>query len=114
MRGVFWLVGDELLAFPFEAGAAYGVAKSGRTFNHRLLWEHIWPLGCIEPYNYYPRGRVDMSGKGRSVIYMSPNIGEEVIPQIMEAFGLAERPTIHYDGSGHYRCYLDEAEDRAI
>ena len=33
MRGVFWIIEDELKAFVFENGAKYGVAKSGNTFN---------------------------------------------------------------------------------
>ena len=40
-RGVFWLVGNELLAFPFSEDSAYEVAKSGKTYNHEKLWEHI-------------------------------------------------------------------------
>ena len=32
-RGVFWLVGDELIAFRFDEDSAYGVAKYGVTYN---------------------------------------------------------------------------------
>ena len=112
MRGVFWIIDGELLAFPFREDARYGVAKSGRTYNHCLLWEHIRPAGCHKPYNYYPRGRVDQNGKGRPVVYMSPHISEEYILEIMQAFGLTERPTMHYDGSEHYRCYLDGPQNQ--
>ena len=42
-RGVFWIVDGELIAYPFDDGATKGVAKSGKTFNHKLLWEHIKP-----------------------------------------------------------------------
>ena len=37
-----------------------GVAKSGNTYNHKKLWNEIKPRGCNKPYNYYPRGRVDI------------------------------------------------------
>ncbi len=106
-RGVFWIVDGALLAFPFEGGARYGVARSGKTYNHRLLWEHVRPDGCRKPYNWYPRGRVDFSAKGRPVIYMSPHIEPGYLPQIMKAFGITEQPIVHYDGSEHYRCCFD-------
>ena len=107
-RGVFWLVGNELLAFPFSEDAAYGVAKSGKTYNHEKLWEHIKPKGCSKRFDHYPRGRVEYTGKGNPVIYMNPNISPDLIPEIMEKFGLAEYPTVKYDHSRHYRCFLDE------
>lgn len=44
-RGAFWIVDGKLLAFPFDETETEGVAKSGNTFNHRLLWEYIKP--CI-------------------------------------------------------------------
>lgn len=47
---------DKLLPFPFDETAIEGIAKSGNTFNHKLLWEHIKP--CNMPFDYYPRGTV--------------------------------------------------------
>ena len=107
MRGVFWIVEDELKAFVFEEGAEYGVAKSGNTFNHKLLWDAVRPAKCNRAFDYYPRGRVDYNGKGRPVIYMNPNIGEEYVSEIEKAFSLTEDAIIHYDGSEHYKCYMD-------
>lgn len=107
MRGVFWIVEDELLAFPFEEGGTVGIAKSGKTFNHRLLWEHVRPGKCNRAFDYYPRGRVDHNGKGKPVVYMSPHVDMKFMPEIEKAFRLTETPLIHYDGSEHYKCYLD-------
>ena len=107
-RGVFWLVDDQLLAFPFYEGADVGVAKSGTTFNHEKLWDSVKPRGVNKPFNYYPRGRVDFKSDGTPIIYMNPNIGEDWIPQIKTEFGLRKDPIIHYDYSEHYKCYLDE------
>ena len=104
--GVFWLINGELLAIPFVAGATEGLAKSGSNYNHRLLWASVRPAGCSEAFDYYPRGRVELRPKG-AVIFMSPHIGEEFVPKIMECFGLSSPPRIHYDGSRHYRCHLD-------
>ena len=105
-RGVFWIVEDELLAFPFE-DTEYGVAKSGNTYNHKKLWEYVKPRGCNKPFDYYPRGRVEFSGKGTPIIYMNPNISDEYVEQITKAFELKEDPIVKYDGSEHYKCYLD-------
>ena len=38
---------------------------------------------------------------------MNRNIGEDVLSQIMNSFGLTEKPKVHYDGSKHYECHLD-------
>lgn len=107
-RGVFWIVEDELLAFPFTEDGV-GVAKSGVTYNHKKLWQHVKPKGCNKPYNYYPRGRVDFTNKGKPVIYMNPNIDEIFISGIISEFGLSENPVIRIDNSEHYKCYLDAA-----
>ena len=106
-RGVFWLIDEELLCFPFIENAEYGVAKSGNTYNHKLLWEHIRPKGCNKPYNYYPRGRVEIDAHGCPVVFMSPQIDAEHIPEIMEAFSLPSEPRVIIDGSRHYRSHQD-------
>ena len=36
-KGVFWVVDDVLLSFPFVDGASEGLAKSGDTYNHKKL-----------------------------------------------------------------------------
>ena len=107
MRGVFWIVEEELKAYVFEPDAEYGVAKSGSTFSHKLLWPHVRPSKCKKEFDYYPRGRVDYNGKGRPVIYMNPNISEAYVEQIVKAFELTEKPIVKYDGSEHYKCYWD-------
>ena len=107
-KGIFWLLDSgTLLAFPFKEGAVLGVAKSGNNYNHKLLWEHVKPRHCNKPFDYYPRGRVEINSKGKVVIYMNKNIGEDALEQIMEAFEIHDVPRIHYDGSNHYKCYLD-------
>lgn len=109
-KGVFWVIekgGREiLLAFPFREGDSTGVAKAGDTYNHRLLWEHVRPLGCNRAYNYYPRGRVEITRQGQVRIYMSPYVSERFIPEVKAAFGITEEPRIHYDFSRHYRCHM--------
>lgn len=108
LRGVFWIVDGELLSYQFYEGSNIGVAKSGLTYNHELLWNEIKPCGINVPYNYYPRGRVDFSNKGVPIIYMNPNIDESYIPKICYEFRLHSQPIIRYDYSEHYKCYMDE------
>ena len=107
-RGVFWIVEGELLAFPFREGSSTGMAKSGNTYNHRLLWPYVKPVKCRKSYDYYPRGRIDIDGKGKTVIYLNPNIGEEWIPILCQMFELDKAPVIRYDYSRHYRCWMDD------
>lgn len=107
-RGVFWIIDDKLVAFPFYEGDTIGVAKSGRTYNHKKLWDEIKSRGCNKSFNYYPRGRVDFDGKNRPVIYMNPNIDNSFISDIKSEFGLRQTPIVRYDYSDHYKCYLDE------
>ena len=80
--GVFWVIEDKLLAFPFgTVDTQNGIAKSGTSYNHKRLWEEIKPRRCNKSYNYYPRGRVEINTHNKVVIYMNPNIGAgEVIP----------------------------------
>ena len=85
-----------------------GVAKSGKTYNHEKLWEYVRPKGCNKPFDCYPRGRVDYTGKGKPIIYMSPHIDETYISMIVEGFELSEKPIFKYDYSKHYQCYLDK------
>lgn len=108
-RGVFWVIDNQLLAFPFYGDSTIGVAKSGNTYNHKKLWKEICPREYRKyPYNYFPRGRVELSNKGKPIIYINPNIEDSTIQDIKVEFGLLGEPTIKYDNSQHYKCYLDE------
>ena len=107
-RGVFWEADDQLLAYPFYEDATAGVAKSGNTFNHKKLWQSINPTRSSVPYNYYPRGRVEVTKNGKAVIYMNPNISSDMISAIRKEFGIREEPKIVYDNRDHYKCYLDD------
>lgn len=107
-RGVFWLIDDELLAYPYYEGDTIGISKSGNTFNHKKLWNDLKPFGNKHGYNYYPRGRVDFDNKGRPIVYMNPNIDEDILSKIKIEFGIRTTPVIRWDYSNHYRCYLDD------
>ena len=107
-RGVFWVIDQKLYAFPFDGSYVKGIAKSGKTYNHEKLWEYVKPKGCNKPFDYFPRGRVDYTGKGKPVIYMSPHIDRSYVLEIVRAFGIVDDPIIRFDHSKHYQCYLDK------
>ena len=107
-KGVFWLIDGEIWAVPFdEQKYEYGISKSGDSYVHRKIWKEIKPQKCRYPYNYYPRGRVEITSKNLCILYMNPNIGEEYIDEIMKKFGLVSVAKIIYDNSSHYRSHLD-------
>lgn len=107
-RGVFWIIDGKLFAFPYSDKYSSGRAKSGLTYNHERLWKEVNPKGSTVPYNYYPRGRVEINSKGKAIIYVSPHIDKHDIEAIKQEFGIREEPKIHYDYSNHYKCYLDD------
>ena len=112
LRGVFWIVEEELMAFPFDEKISYGIAKSGKTYNHKLLWEYIRPKGCNKAFDYYPRGRVEISN-GKAIIFATPRIcTDNIIDLIKKRYSLSEENGIHTvmvipDHSDHYMCFLD-------
>ena len=107
-KGVFWVIGGELLAFPFDGTYSEGTSKSGDTYNHKKLWESVCPKGCNKPYNYFPRGRVEITRLKKVIIYMSPHISPNFLPEIQRKFDIDDMPRIIFDRSQHYRCWLDE------
>ena len=107
-RGIFWDIEGELLPFPFYEGILEGISKSGNTFNHKKMWKTVNPGRSSIPYNYYPRGRVEITRKGKPIIYLNPNISDNLIPKIKSEFGIRETPKIVYDNSDHYKCHLDD------
>ena len=108
IRGVFWLVEDELVIARYEEGIMEGLSKAGNNYNHEKLWESVKPKGCNKKYNYYPRGRVEVSNKGKPLVYMSPYIDYEQVQAVLQALGIDAEPIIHIDGSKHYHCHFDE------
>ena len=110
-NGVFWYMDDKdtLLSYPFGSiDSPQGIAKTGNTYNHKRLWRdlHI----SKQPYNYYPRGRVDWDNQNRATIYLNPSIPEEVINRIKVDFSILPSDTckLQYDYSNHYKSHLDD------
>lgn len=108
-RGIFWDIDGKLFAFPYVKNIFdSGLSKSRNTYVHKKLWMETRPKGCHKPYNYYPRGRVEINSKQKPVVYMNPNVDKSLVPEIIIQFGLTQYPRILYDNSQHYKCYLDD------
>lgn len=126
-KGIFWITeldnrDAEQLIFRIPVTPAGKViepekldlnSKNVDNYNHRLLWEKLSKkITHNKPYNYYPRGRVEIK-RGKAVIYANPNICcEELLISLADRFGLNEENGIveirlKPDGSDHYKCYLD-------
>lgn len=112
MRGVFWIIDDKLYAIPYDETADDGLSKNRTNYNHRLLWEHVRPKGINKRFDYYPRGRVEYTPKGKPLVFLGLSVDRKFIPQICEAFELTEEPRIHYDGSEHYMSHEERMKQR--
>jgi len=130
--GVFWIISDnedldsyKLLYFnvhcdrygnPLEEPIIALNSKSGMTYNHKAIWdsqvknssEHR-PYNKKE-YNYYPRGRVEVSNN-KATVYLSPVITlPHILAELKAEFGLSEenifKVKVVADNSAHYACFI--------
>lgn len=96
-------------------------SKKGNSFNHKITWEcglfanrEFAPLARQRPYNYYPRGRVEIAN-GKGTIYLNGNINApQVIDRVQNSFGLThslKSVRVVVDNSRHYHCYADGLDD---
>ena len=127
-KGIFWItdVNDILsskLYFQIPCNSAGDVSgnlnmnftsKSGNNFNHENTWDKLSKKYTgNKPFNYYPRGRVEISN-GKAIIYANPNIATDKVKEwCIDKFNLNEhngikKVIIKPDYSNHYKCYLDE------
>lgn len=126
-KGIFWItdlenISNNKLYFQIPCDSDGQIisndfisnAKSGTTYNHEKTWKSL-PNKVTQrkPFNYFPRGRVEISNQ-KAIIYLSPHIAtEEVKNWVIDKFNLNSLNSIKSvrmiaDGSNHYRCYLDE------
>ena len=93
-------------------------SKSGTSYNHKKIWEdeiqrnNTYKSFNRKPYNYYPRGRVEID-RNAATIFLNPHINQpHIIQRIKHDFGLSHHNIaevkIKVDGSQHYKCFLDD------
>jgi len=85
------------------------LAKSGTEFNHQAAWSTLPKRETgNKPYNYYPRGRVEIRNSKAN-----GNIADEkLLKWTINQFNLTkengiEKVEIKADMSNHYLCHLD-------
>ncbi len=118
-RGVFWVLslaeeGMISIRFPSdENGVLADSSIVSKDINHKRLWERLDSLVTGgHPYNFFPRGRVELR-HGKALIFCSPHIcTEELKAMVSERFGLKaengiKEVVLKADGSAHYQCELD-------
>lgn len=89
-------------------------SKNGCSNTHKASWQTVTKgrkdLRKI-PWNYFPRGRVEIS-RGRAFVFMNPRIlgCGDYLELIKETFGIACLDVrVKIDNSAHYQCtILDE------
>ena len=127
-KGIFWIVDEENIEknkdycflIPTSPDGVVtslrgeGIAKSGNTYNHEAVWKSLDIRFTHRlPYNYYPRGRVEINNS-IAKIFLNGNINyEEVTDFIKSEFNLTKHNGIKEvkvitDNSKHYLCYIDD------
>ena len=130
-KGIFWfpcstdqegelVFTGEILAFLIpcdedgnpKAAASFN-SKNGCNNTHKNSWRTV-TAGRTElrgiPWNYYPRGRVEIS-HGKALVFMNPQIlnREDFLELIREAFGIGDMDVrVKIDNSAHYQCGILE------
>ena len=87
-------------------------AKSGQNFNHQAEWQKLGKsITGRNPYNYYPRGRVEIKNK-KVTVFLNADINrEQIISLIKKEFELFDEQkllslTVKSDGSKHYQYIM--------
>ncbi len=106
-RGLFWYIDGQLLCFPFSEEEINETNN-----NHKRFWKTL-PRTVTggKPYNYYPRGRVELRReklhRKKAIVYLHPQLCmPEIYGQIRKAFLLPDEMPVSFkaDGSQHYSC----------
>ena len=113
-KGIFWLIDGKILPIKAECNEDGIVAspdirfssKSGNNFNHQAEWNLLnSAITHNKPYNYYPRGRVEIRKKSITVFITPSLFTDSIMAQIISEFDLESHKTqikVVCDGSRHY------------
>ena len=119
-KGLFWLIknniGEDILFCVVEPikGAVNVVQPENKEMNHERTWSILDKrITRGKPYNYFPRGRVEIK-RDKAVIFLNPILNDKsVLNSLIEVFELKEENgvsaiTIKNDNSWHYRYLIDK------
>ena len=120
-KGLFWLIDEQLICKKIRCDLSGNVldssetltAKNGKNDNHKIVWDTLpHSITHGKPYNYYPRGRVEIRNS-EAMIFLNPQLcTDNVIKAVKTEFNLSAESgikavKIKADGSKHYCCCLD-------
>ena len=126
-KGIFWVITDadcdDLIAVTAQCDMEGNLleniemsSKSGTNFNHKAEWSRLdKKITKAKPFNYFPRGRVEIRS-GKAVVFLNPDINTEpVINLVKEQFQLGEfkRIDIKSDGSNHYKYIIGDIDEKS-
>ena len=122
-KGLFWLVKNDSEKFElfcikilcYRDGETLEKVETGVCESEKLNHERAWAkldkaVTQGKPYNFYPRGRVEIK-KGKATIFFNPVCNQqEIIEKICRSFGLTRENgivdiRIKNDNSWHYRYF---------
>ena len=125
-KGLFWLVKNDSEKFElfcikilcYRDGETLEKVETGvcesEKFKHERAWEKLdKAITQGKPYNYYPRGRVEIK-KGKATIFLNPALNEEpIVEKLCRSFGLTRENgivdiRIKNDNSWHYRFLMEK------
>lgn len=119
-KGVFWITAAQSEQYFFRnpcnsMGDITGAteyplcSKDGTNYNHKILWSLLSKaLTQNKPFDYFPRGRVEIRN-AKATVYLNPDINtEEVQSYTIGIFGLLKEngiDTVRFVsyGSNHYK-----------
>lgn len=129
-KGIFWIVDRENLENnePFLFRIPVDIvgklcclteippfySKYGDNYNYRKTWESYVPAEVRQgkPYNYYPRGRVEIKEMFKAKIFLNPDIADEkIIAYIVEKFRLERRDVKVIATKSKRYSYTQNAEE---
>lgn len=89
-------------------------STGSNNYNHERVWKTLSKKETNNnPFNYYPRGRVEIFN-GIAKVFHSPYLNQEELKRwVTDKFNLNKANGIKNikmiaDGSSHYRCYIDD------
>lgn len=120
-KGIFWIAAQtmddyvnrdhlQIIACPVPADCMMlGNSKNGNTNTHAKTWDELVQTAPREirskPWNYYPRGRVEIRFHAVKVFLHPVLLSEPCRQLIIETFFLEDcEVTFIADHSSHYHC----------
>lgn len=98
LKGPFWIIGEELLPYPIEV-------STQPTPSHKDVWKYASGAHKRKPWNYFPRGRVEIRNQ-KVIIFANPDcfLYENFENEIRNKFELGNIQIIFkVDNSIHYQ-----------